>query len=159
MHVNNETGAITDLKKIRKLVGNKAIIHSDAVQALGKIEVNFHDLRDFMTFSSHKINGPQGIAALIIKNGIDIDPYILGGGQESGMRVVQNIAAITGFAKACELNSEKLRDSCRQGAIRDLFESKISELGAVIFAQAVPRIKNTSFLASFNRWRNSHNCT
>ena len=53
MHVNNETGAITDLKKIRKLVGNKAIIHSDAVQALGKIEVNFHDLEiDFMTFSS-----------------------------------------------------------------------------------------------------------
>ena len=147
MHVNNETGAITDLKKIRKLVGDKAIIHSDAVQALGKIDVNFHELGiDFMTISSHKINGPQGIAALIIKNGIDIDPFILGGGQESGMRSgTENIVAIAGFAKACELNSEKLQDSSRQGALRDLFESKISELGAVIFAQAEPRIENTSF--------------
>ncbi len=147
MHVNNETGTITDLKKLRQLVGDKAIIHSDAVQALGKINVNFHDLGiDFMTISSHKINGPQGIAALIIKNGIDIDPFILGGGQESGMRSgTENIAAIAGFAKACELINEKLQDSFRQGALRDLFEEKISELGAVIFAQEVPRVKNTSF--------------
>lgn len=99
-----------------------------------------------MTISSHKINGPQGIAALIIKNGIDIDPFILGGGQESGMRSgTENIAAIAGFAKACELINEKLQDSSRQGALRDLFEEKISELGAVIFAQEVPRVKNTSF--------------
>lgn len=147
MHVNNETGAIADLKKLRKLVGDKAIIHSDAVQALGKIDVNFHDLElDFMTISSHKINGPQGIAALIIKNGTDIDPFILGGGQESGMRSgTENIVSIAGFAKACELNREKLKDISRQAEIRNFFESEMSDLGATIFAQEVPRIENTSF--------------
>jgi len=147
MYVNNESGVIHDLKKIKENLGSNVLLHSDAVQALGKIKLEFNDLNlDAMSISSHKVNGPQGIAALVIKNGLDIEPLIYGGGQESGLRSgTENIASIVGFGKACELAKEKLKKTVHLKELRDFFEINIKLLGGAIFAEASPRVSNTSF--------------
>ena len=147
MYVNNESGVIHDLKKIKENLGSNVLLHSDAVQALGKIKLEFNDLNlDAMSISSHKVNGPQGIAALVIKNGLDIEPLIYGGGQESGLRSgTENIASIVGFGKACELAKEKLKKTVHLKELRDFFEKNIKLLGGAIFAEASPRVSNTSF--------------
>ncbi|MFB5619408.1 MAG: cysteine desulfurase family protein, partial [Candidatus Nitrosomaritimum aestuariumsis] len=76
-----------------------------AVQAVGKIPIDVKELGiDLLSMSSHKINGPKGVGALYVKNGISIDPIILGGGQEKGLRSgTENVANIVGFGKACEI--------------------------------------------------------
>ena len=113
MLANNEIGTIQPIKdmvEIAKAKNNATIFHSDAVQALGKIPINVNDLKlDMMTISSHKINGPKGIGALFIKQGIHIKPIIFGGGQEMNLRSgTENVIAIVGFGKACEIWKEKL---------------------------------------------------
>lgn len=113
MLANNEIGTIQPIKdmvEIAKAKNNETIFHSDAVQALGKIPINVNDLKlDMMTISSHKINGPKGIGALFIKQGIHIKPIIFGGGQEMNLRSgTENVIAIVGFGKACEIWKEKL---------------------------------------------------
>ncbi len=102
MMANNETGVIQNIAEIADWAReNKIQFHTDAVQALGKIKVDFEALDiDAMTISSHKIYGPQGIAALILNKKIDLHPHLLGGGQEKGLRSgTENIAAIIGFGK------------------------------------------------------------
>jgi cysteine desulfurase len=91
------------------------LFHTDAVQAVGKIPVNVKDLDvDLMSISSHKINGPKGIGALYIRNGVQIDPFILGGGQENGLRSgTENVANIVGFGKACQLAKENLQENAQ----------------------------------------------
>lgn len=90
MHVNNETGAINDIKQICdviKSINPKTVIHVDGVQAVGKIKVDLQSLGvDMYTISAHKINGPKGIGALWVKKGIKINPIVYGGGQEQGYR-------------------------------------------------------------------------
>ena len=113
MLANNEIGTIQPIRslvEIAKAKNNNTIFHSDAVQALGKIPINVNDLKiDMMTISSHKINGPKGIGALFIKQGIHIKPIIFGGGQEMNLRSgTENVSAIVGFGKACEIWKEKL---------------------------------------------------
>ena len=113
MLANNEIGTIQpirDMVEIAKAKNNETIFHSDAVQALGKIPINVNDLKiDMMTISSHKINGPKGIGALFIKQGIHIKPIIFGGGQEMNLRSgTENVIAIVGFGKACEIWKENL---------------------------------------------------
>jgi len=106
MMANNETGAIQKMERIVELVTRKkALLHTDAVQALGKINVNFNDLNlHAMTISSHKIGGPLGAGALVLNKRVDIEPLLYGGGQEKGLRSgTENIAAIVGFGAACEL--------------------------------------------------------
>lgn len=99
MHVSNETGAINDLellvKQIRK-ISPKAIIHADGVQAFGKIPVNLRELGvDLYTISAHKIYGTKGIGALWVKNGINLNPIVWGGGQENSIRSgTENVAGI-----------------------------------------------------------------
>src|SRR6187455_1064250 len=116
MLANNEIGTIQPIKdmvEIAKAKNNETIFHSDAVQALGKIPINVNDLKlDMMTISSHKINGPKGIGALFIKQGIHIKPIIFGGGQEMNLRSgTENVSAIVGFGKACEIWKEKLESA------------------------------------------------
>jgi len=113
MLANNEIGTIQPIKdmvEIAKAKNNETIFHSDAVQALGKIPINVNDLKlDMMTISSHKINGPKGIGALFIKQGIHIKPIIFGGGQEMNLRSgTENVIAIVGFGKACEIWKERI---------------------------------------------------
>jgi len=88
-------------------------LHTDAVQAVGKVPINVKELGvDALSVSSHKINGPKGIGALFIKKGLRVTPQILGGGQENGMRSgTENVASIVGFGKACEIAKERLNEN------------------------------------------------
>lgn len=123
MFGNNEVGTIQQISEIAKICNEKKILfHTDAVQAVGKIPIDVQELGiDLLSISSHKLYGPKGIGALFIKNGVSIDPVILGGGQENGLRSgTENVANIVGFGKACEIakthldenmsNVKKLRD-------------------------------------------------
>lgn len=108
MNVSNETGAINDIKQIANLAKRanpKCVVHSDGVQAFGKIKVNVTDLGvDFYTISAHKINGPKGIGALYCKSKQILKPLILGGGQESGlMSGTENFAYMSGFYTASKI--------------------------------------------------------
>jgi len=106
MFANNEVGTIEPISKIAQLCNEQNIpFHTDAVQAIAKIPIDVKKLGvDLLSISSHKINGPKGIGALYVRKGVDIDPIILGGGQENGLRSgTENVANIVGFGKACEL--------------------------------------------------------
>lgn len=105
MHVSNETGAVNDIKKFSefaKSINSKVIFHSDGVQAFCKIKVNLKDLGvDLYTISAHKIYAPRGIAALWVKKGVVIEPFLVGGGQEEGFRSsTENVAGALAFEYA-----------------------------------------------------------
>lgn len=114
MFANNEVGTVQPIKEIAKIVHEKNIpFHTDAVQAVGKTPVDVKELGiDLMSISSHKINGPKGVGALYVKNGIKIDPIILGGGQENGFRSgTENVAGVVGFGKACQLAKDNMEQN------------------------------------------------
>ena len=148
MLVNNETGVIQDLASLSALTRDKSLlIHTDAVQAIGKIPVDFQALGvDFMSLSSHKIYGPKGCGALVGKLENIQTPLLVGGGQEFGLRSgTENVAAIVGFGKAAELaysELEQRRSHCL--ALRQRLEAQLSELPDVsIFVQDSQRLANT----------------
>jgi len=151
MLANNETGAIqpiADLAKLAKAHG--ALLHTDAVQAFGKLDVNMSTLGvQAMTISSHKIGGPVGVGALILDKRVDIAPLLHGGGQERGLRSgTENVAGIIGFAQACQLAMQSL--STRHDSVLGLrrqLETGLTKLGAVIFSPQAERLPNTSFFA------------
>ena len=151
MLANNETGAIQDIAKIAELAReHKAYVHTDAVQALGKIPVDFFALNvHAMTVSSHKIGGPLGAGALVLDKRIDIQPLLHGGGQERGLRsVTENVAAIVGFGAACELAvSNLIAFDMHTDNLRQHLEHGLGKLNAVIFGLNGLRIPNTSFFA------------
>jgi cysteine desulfurase len=154
MLANNETGAIQDVAALaeRARTGH-AWFHSDAVQALGKVPVDFRALNvsgvHALTVSSHKIGGPKGAAALVLDKRLDIKPLIAGGGHERGLRSgTENVAAIVGFGAACALVSERLAEHAqRLRAMRAELEIGLTRLGATIFSQSVPRLPNTVYFA------------
>ena len=151
MLANNETGAMQDLAKIAELARkNRAYVHTDAVQALGKIPVDFFALNvHAMTISSHKIGGPLGAGALVLDKRIDIQPLLHGGGQERGLRSgTENVAAIVGFGVACELAvSDLTAFDMHTDNLRQHLETGLGKLNAVIFGRDGLRIPNTSFFA------------
>ena len=111
MFGNNEVGTIQPISKIAKICRDNNIpFHTDAVQATGKAAIDVKDLGlDLLSISSHKINGPKGVGALYVKKTLDLDPLILGGGQEHGLRSgTENVANIVGFGKACEIAKKNL---------------------------------------------------
>lgn len=145
---NNETGVIQDLAShTQQLRENGVIIHSDAVQALGKIPVSFNTLGvHLMSLSSHKIYGPKGCGALIFEKGVAIKPLFLGGGQEQELRAgTENVAAIVGFGKAAELAQVELAErSNHLLTLRKLLEEGLTTIpGLTIFAQQANRLPNT----------------
>lgn len=148
---NNETGVIQDIASIAETVRKAgALMHTDAVQGLGKLPVSFNDLNvNAMTVSSHKIHGPQGAAALILDKRVDIQPLLHGGDQEKGLRSgTENVAAIVGFGMACELavaNLNKFASHTKK--LRDQLELGLSSLNISIFGNQVSRLPNTSFFA------------
>ncbi len=129
MFANNEVGTVQPIGEIAKLCSEKRIFfHTDAIQAIGKLEINVKELRlDMLSISSHKINGPKGVGALYIKSGTKIEPYILGGGQENGLRSgTENVASVVGFGKACELAKENLEKNILHFKnLRDVLVSKV----------------------------------
>lgn len=108
MHVNNETGAVNDLKAVSKLVRRlspSAIFHSDGVQGFLNVETNLKDMDvDLYSMSAHKIHGPKGVGALYMKKGIRVSPIVFGGGQEYGIRsATENVPGIDAFRVAVEI--------------------------------------------------------
>ena len=137
MFGNNEVGTIQLISELSKTCNENNIpFHTDAVQAVGKIPLDVKKLGiDLLSISSHKLYGPKGIGALYIKNGIDIDPVILGGGQERGLRSgTENVANIVGFGKACEIAKNNLNENITQmKKLRDnLVEKVLNEIPEVI---------------------------
>jgi len=151
MLANNETGVIQDVGAVAERArAAHAWVHTDAVQALGKIAVNFNDLNvHAMSLSAHKIYGPKGAGALVIDKRLELRPIINGGGHERGMRSgTENVPAIVGFGAACELAAARTRDvGIRAETMRDLLERGLKEGGAVIYGENAARIANTSYFA------------
>lgn len=151
MLVNNETGVVQPIAEIAALCRKKKVfLHTDAVQAFGKMPVDFAALGvHAMTISSHKISGPFGAAALVIDKRLDIKPLLYGGGQEKGLRSgTENIAAIVGFGEAASRIALRLQANMQHMAdLRMQLEQGLQKQGAVIFGQAAPRVANTSFFA------------
>ncbi len=105
IYANNETGIVQDLSEAKNLIfSNKGYLHIDASQAVGKISFDFNNLGvDMATISAHKIGGGKGVAGLVVKKGLEIQPFIIGGGQEQFLRAgTENLPAIIGFAEAVE---------------------------------------------------------
>src|SRR6185369_5757482 len=122
----------------------------DAVQALGKIPVDFEALRvHAMSLSAHKIYGPKGVGALVVDKRLELKPIIQGGGHESGMRSgTQNVPGIVGFGAACELASKRMHDVAkRTRELRDRTEESLISQGARIFGRGAERIPNTLYFA------------
>lgn len=148
MRANNETGVLQDVARAAALVqAQGAWLHVDAVQAAGKIAVDFAELGcDLMSLSSHKIYGPKGIGALIVKSHVELKPLHHGGAQERGLRGgTENVAAIVGFGVAAELAAQEL-DS-RAAHCRVLCEQLESGLRSIpsirIFGDGSERLPNT----------------
>lgn len=151
MLANNETGVIQDVAAIAgQARAARAWMHTDAVQALGKIAVDFNALNvHAMTLSAHKIYGPKGAGALVLDKRIELKPLLSGGGHEQGLRSgTENVPGIVGFGAACELAGQRMRELApRLAAMRDQFERGLSGMGAIIFGVDAPRIPNTSYFA------------
>lgn len=155
MHSNNEVGTIQPIQKVTKLADEFDIpVHTDAVQSLGKVPLSFKDLGVFaMTLSAHKVGGPIGVGALVLRKGIDITPILHGGGQERDIRSgTLNSAGIVAFAAAVQSairdldsNSEKVR-TLRSKLIAAI-SNEISDvtLNGVLDGDTLPGIANISF--------------
>lgn len=151
MLANNETGVVQDVAALAEQARQRgACVHTDAVQALGKMKVDFPALGvHAMSLSAHKIGGPQGAGALVLDKHVDIQPLLYGGGQERGLRSgSENVAAIVGFGAACELAQQELATrGAVMRALRDRLEQGLHRLGAVVFGAQTERVPNTSYFA------------
>lgn len=151
MLANNETGVLQDVATLaREAREAGAWFHTDAVQALGKIPLDFRTLGvGAMSLSSHKIGGPLGAGALVVDKRIELSPLIAGGGQERGLRSgTENVAAIVGFGVACELAVARLtEESARLAGLRERLEAELVGCGVQIFSAGVQRLPNTVFFA------------
>jgi cysteine desulfurase len=151
MLANNETGAIQPVAAIAEQARTaKAWMHTDAVQALGKIPVSFDALNvHAMTLSAHKLYGPKGAGALVVDKRLSLKPLLHGGGHESGHRSgTENVPGIVGFGKACELAQSRLAARAPQvESLRASLERQLHALGAVIYAEHAPRVPNTTYFA------------
>lgn len=149
MLANNETGVIQPIERISELTRKRGIVlHTDAVQGVGKIEVNVDKLVvDLLSVSAHKFYGPKGIGALYVRRGIEIEPVYTGGSHERGLRPgTENIPGIIGFGEACRISRERLPKEIKYiGELRDRLEKGISErIEDVIFVGGgAPRVPNT----------------
>ena len=152
MLANNETGAVQDVARAAGLVhAAGALLHCDAVQAAGKLAVDFGKLSaDLMTLSAHKLNGPRGVGALIMNRSVKLVPLVDGGGQEQGLRGgTEDLAGIVGFGRAAELaQAELVQRMAHTRQLRDSLETELAGLpGLKVFAAESERLCNTTQLA------------
>jgi cysteine desulfurase len=133
MLANNEIGVIQPVKEFAETIhgfDKKIIFHSDAIQAVGKIPINVKELGlDSLSLSSHKINGPKGVGALYVREKINFEPLIQGGGQELTIRSgTENVPGIVGFGKASEISMINLKDNSQYlYSLRDYLINRINE--------------------------------
>lgn len=116
MYANNEIGTIQNIKELAEIAHKYgALFHTDAVQAVGHIEMQVNQLGvDMLSASAHKFNGPKGVGFLYLKNGIGINSFITGGNQESGKRAgTENVASIVGMSEALKENVSNLKENSR----------------------------------------------
>lgn len=150
MLANNDIGTVQPVAALAEQLRERGVLlHSDAVQAVGKIVVDVNKLGvDLLSFSGHKLHGPQGIGALYVRGGTRLLPITFGGHQERKLRPgTENVAAIVGFGKACELARERLdTDAARVLALRIRFESAILGRipGVTVNGHCAPRLPNTT---------------
>ena len=153
MHANNETGVVQPIEEIAAIARKRGILlHTDAVQSVGKIPVNVRDLGvDLLSVSAHKFHGPKGVGVLYIRKGTKTIPFMTGGSHERKRRAgTENVPAIAGLGAAARLARERQPEmQTRIGALRDSLESQILNLvqGTRINGQAprLPSISNLSF--------------
>ncbi len=151
MLANNETGVIQPVREVARMAAERGILlHVDAVQAAGKIPIDFTDLgADFLSLSAHKLGGPQGVGALIVRPGLEPTAVLKGGAQEDRRRAgTENVAGIAGFGLAAELALADAGFKERVGLLRDRMEAEILALSPEtrIFGRSSPRLPNTSCL-------------
>jgi cysteine desulfurase len=150
---NNETGVIQPIPEVARLAhGHGGLLHVDAVQAPGRIPCDLNSLGcDLLSISGHKIGAPQGVGALVMREGIHVKPLMTGGGQERGYRAgTENVAAIAGLgAAAAALAGEALASCEAMRIMRDGLESGLREISAnvVIFGGERERLPNTTLFA------------
>lgn len=114
MFANNEIGSIQEIKELASVThGYGTLFHTDAVQAIGHVEIDVHKMGvDFLSASAHKFNGPKGIGFLYAKRGTNLGSYLDGGSQENGFRAgTENVASIVGMAEALKNNCAFLREN------------------------------------------------
>ena len=152
MAANNETGAIQPLAEAAKIVKDTGgLFHSDAVQAAGRMGFDLAALgADMVSLSAHKLGGPKGVGALVVRKGVSFEPLLKGGGQERRRRAgTENVPGIVGFGVAAELASADLARVDEIVALRDELEAKVVSLApdAVVLSVGVKRLPNTSCIA------------
>ena len=153
MLANNETGVVqpvADAIEIAQRYG--ALVHCDAVQALGRMPLKVAALgADLVSLSAHKIGGPTGVGALYVREAVALKPLLAGGGQERGRRAgTENLPGIVGFAAAAEIAvAQQPSETARLGALRDDLEARIraQRPDATLFGIESPRLANTSCVA------------
>ncbi|MCP5084595.1 MAG: cysteine desulfurase [Alphaproteobacteria bacterium] len=149
MTANNETGVLQPVQEIVQLAGNyNALVHTDAVQAAGKITVSFPLLGvDMLTLSAHKLGGTQGVGALVVRDGLELSAMVLGGGQELRRRGgTENVPGIVGFgAAAAAAHSELSKAQSKISKLRDDLQAKLLENSPHIhiFSGGAERLPNT----------------
>lgn len=135
MLANNELGTVQPIQALCKIAQDHgAVFHTDAVQAVGHIPIDVHELGiDFLSASAHKFNGPKGIGFLYIRKGIELPPYLDGGAQERGHRAgTENIASIVGMAVALQNNCDSMQANISHiQKLETILESLLQDAGIV----------------------------
>ena len=131
MMANNEVGTILPIKELSSICHEKGVLfHTDAVQAAGKIKVDIQELgADMLSLSGHKLHAPKGVGALYVRKGVELEPLIHGGKQESGIRAgTENVPAIVGLGKAAQIAQQELVEEAeRVSRFRDKLIKSILE--------------------------------
>jgi len=149
---NNETGVLQPLAAVADAARERGIaVHSDAVQAAGRVGIDVATLGvDYLTLSAHKLGGPQGTGALVIRGRRALSPFISGGGQERRSRAgTENVAAIAGFGAAAEAARRELAQMAGVNRLREWLERQVRTATpeAIVIAERAARLPNTTGLA------------
>jgi cysteine desulfurase len=153
MWANNETGTLFPIEAAAEICRSKGtLFHTDAVQAVGKIDIDLQHLPiNFLSLSGHKLHAPKGVAALYVNRRTRFNPYLIGGGQEKKRRGgTENTASIVALGKAAELALSALQEeNSRVKALRDRFEQGLLEMVPSVHVNGhrIQRLPNTSSLA------------
>ncbi len=151
MLANNETGVIQPVAEASAIVrGADGLLHVDAVQAAGKIAIDFSALgADTLALSAHKIGGPQGVGALVAGTRANVVRRQHGGGQERGRRAgTENVAGISGFGAAASAALRDLPRAADQGIWRDALAQRVKDAGGVVLGEGAARLPQTLCLAA-----------